>query len=253
MLKKSLALLALTLSLTVNAAHYVITDLGGFGGAAGSFASGVNDYGVVVGSAWTADNGIRAFRYAGTLQMLSTNSSQAFAINNNGEIVGRDLGNSLYYSDSTGLTLFGGIGSAYDINRHSTVVGYNHGSTGYIYQNGEQTLVGGTASIRRINDSDNRIDYAGSAQYSFYEDGISYSLTGPEGGLTIAQDLNNNNQVVGYTKGVDGYYDMFLFQDEMMDTFGLDGNHIYSRAINDSGIIVGEYGTPSFCIQFIYQ
>src|SRR5512135_2618138 len=69
-----------------------MTDLGTLGGAVGSWASGINDCGQVIGQSYTAAGELHAFLYsAGAMTDLGTlggTASYATAINNRGQIIG---------------------------------------------------------------------------------------------------------------------------------------------------------------------
>jgi probable HAF family extracellular repeat protein len=123
-------------------------DLGGLTGptmTGSSFAKAINDDGQIAG--YTQDNaGLgHAFLMAnGTAVDLGLTNSEAYAINNNGDIVGK-FGFSaarafLYKADGTTVTLSNSTSIASDINDSGSIVGSTKGFTGsyraFLYSDG---------------------------------------------------------------------------------------------------------------------
>jgi probable HAF family extracellular repeat protein len=162
-----------------------MNDLGTLGGAY-SYARGINDQGQVAGFSYIGNdysNDERAFLYEnGQMKNLGTlpggKTSRAYAVNNNGQVVGENRTNSdivhafLYENGQMNDlgTLGGTYSTAQDINDQGQVVGYA-GATGsdqthaFVYENGQMRDLG--------------------------------TLPGDPNGATLAYSINNNGQVVG--------------------------------------------------------
>lgn len=109
-----------------------MVDLGTLGGAE-SWASGINDSGTVVGVSTMADGGVHAFLYAGGA-MVDLNpdggNSEAFDINNAGQVVGKGKGGGFIYANGVMTDLDAliapgewHIASAVGINDRGQIVG----------------------------------------------------------------------------------------------------------------------------------
>jgi probable HAF family extracellular repeat protein len=124
------------------------TTLGTLGGGLTSVGTDVNELGVVVGYATRADGVERAFlAFGGTMVDLGAlggeGTSQAYGMNDKGDIVGTSNGHAFIYTNgqmvdlndyidpSLGMTLV----SAYGINNMGQIVGYGTG-VDYIADNG---------------------------------------------------------------------------------------------------------------------
>jgi probable HAF family extracellular repeat protein len=244
---------ALSISSTADAATYRIYDLGTFGGSR-SVASGINDSGVVVGTAYDASNGRHAFWYDGgnTLHMVSPDAQQAFGINNAGQIVGRNTGSAFIYDNGAVTTL--AADTAYDINENAVAVGYARSTTNYAfsYDNGVMTNLGtlpdaSTSSARAINDNGVIVGSSNSNAF-IYENGQIQDLLPNISRNNFAMDINNNNQVLGYYRNLDGQWDAFITENGSMTSYDFDGANTTAYAINQQGAWVGSYqsGSMSF-------
>ena len=211
-------------------------DLGTFLGGNYSFATGINDDGVIVGYANDASNAHFAFRYEnGVMENLGTlpgrradaYGSIAYDVNNHGQIVGAS-GTASYYAHAilydNGVmqdlgTVFGpGVNSdAMSINDLGQVAGYWGNATvgyrGFLYSEGEMhdlgMLPGGSDVIARsINATGWIVGSAKDAQgnqRAFLFDGTSImdlnTLLAPDDAsnwvLTGASDINDARQIVG--------------------------------------------------------
>lgn len=206
----------------------VMTDLGTLGGTS-SFAYDINNTGHVVGSAAVALGVTHAFLYSdGTMTDLGVlggaeNFSEAYAINDNGQIVGFSSAGSQYefyqhaFLYSNGImsdlgTLGGQYSWARGINNSGQVVGesYTVGNVyqhAFLYSDGVMTDLGVLAQYRSssakdINDIGQVVGFAttaANATHAFlYSNGVMSDLGTLEGmASSWATDINNNGQVVG--------------------------------------------------------
>jgi probable HAF family extracellular repeat protein len=205
------------------------------------------------------------------------NSSQAFAINNRGQVVGMSSvagGNSHAFLYSNGaMADLGLLGDgqlstiAGDINDSGHIVGHSFGNGGinqaFLYRNGVMTDLGalGTAGANgsSVNNSDHVVGMSGDAtsqQRAFlWSNGAMRdlgSLTGSVG-YGYAYGINDNDQVVGTSVDANGTVRGFLWQNGEMSSLGdLDKGLGYSFAfaINNPAQVVGysglgEYGNPA--------
>lgn len=206
--------------------------------------------------------------------------SQATAINDSGQIVGRSfeggLTHAFLYSNGqmTDLgTLPGGTYSvANGINASGQIVGSsntpNSGGHAFLYSNGQMndlgTLPGGfSSSGTGINDSGQIVgysDYANSRGYNHafvYSNGQMTDLgTLPGGNESEAYGINDSDQIVGYAAVAYPNGHAFLYSNGQMSDLGtLPGDTSSSATgINVSGQVVGYSDIPSggFLHAFLY-
>lgn len=233
------------------AIQYTIQDLGTFGGNS-SFASAINNHGVVVGTAYDENNDINAFIYDGDLKRIDPQARQAFGINDNGTVVGSvTLGAFSYSSTNNNFSLLGNqTDSAYDINNNETIVGYVRSSTNYAfsYTDGNLTNLGilpGSYTSGAYGINDNGVIVGNSSTKAFvYQDNQLTSLEPTLGDFSFALDINNNDIITGYYRNSDNLYDSFFVKDgELLSFVDFNGYNTFSQAINDNGLSVGRYTT----------
>lgn len=264
-------LLAVFLVNTAVAVQYEIIDLGTLGGAY-SRARGVNDFGQVVGwSSYDTSGKQHAFLYDnGTMYDLGIlgcptsgcadeGRSEAWSINNSGQIVGRSDGHAFLYENGvmSDLGTLGGTTSrAYDINNSGLIVGDSDNAQTYgqafLYSGGTMQGIGSNfthawgindagliVGNQRVNVGDTHYRHA-----SLY-DGNTWNDLGTLDGFTgsLATDINNIGQVVGYSENPNAYTQAFLYDGGVMSALTLGGNNSYAWSINDSGQIVGTSST----------
>jgi len=266
------------------ASMYTVTDLGDFGFAPIPIA--INDTGQIVGSSGfliPSNNGLlpsvedgRAFVWEngmfsdlGNLANLEGFSSEAFDINDLGQIVGRsevdssDLFGFDYPSHAflwengtmTDLGTFGGVNSsAFGINNRGQIVGSVENNSGeeraFLWEDGMisdlGTLGGSTSVAVRINDSSQIVGGAETSsgnQHAFlWENGVITDLGTLGGSSSTAFDLNNSGQVVGHAdlEGSSNHH-AFLWQDGTMTDLGTldDLPTSEGNGINNAGQVVG--------------
>jgi fibronectin-binding autotransporter adhesin len=213
-----------------------MTDLGSLPGGLGSYATGINDSGTVVGYARIA-NDDHAFSYSdGTMTDLGT------------------LGGTSSY--------------AFGINDSGTVVGYSHTPLGYFHAFSDPTdtpgamvdlgtLPGGLQSFAEgINNSGTVVGEAGTSGGSYhafsYSDGTMTDLGTLGGSNSNANAVNNSGVIVGSAQTSNGGYDAFIYSNGVMsDLNSLAVNlpkswtSLNAIGINNFSDIVG-FGTNAY-------
>jgi probable HAF family extracellular repeat protein len=265
-------------------------DLGTFGGPA-SVAFSVNARGDVVGQSDTPDldsNGVEYISVAfladregvhnlGTLPGF--NHSQAYGVNNRGQVVGwtynqdpaipfRTLPTfrAFLYHKGTMVdigTLGGATSIARSINDSGRIVGSSRifAQTvsaqeihAFVYEHGEMTDLGTLpgftyAEALAINNRGQIVGHSGATRSSprvgfLYDRGVM-SAIGTLGGVSsTAWAINDRGQVVGWSRTASGETHAFLYERGRMRDLGtLGGSYSLAFGINNRGDIVGESET----------
>jgi probable HAF family extracellular repeat protein len=210
--------LLLLLAIPVGAlgeAAYTITSIGGY-------PRGINDLGQVVGDGafiWLPEPAYGL--PAGTGYLVSMDGwprSFAFAINNQGKVVGH-------------------VADAQSAN-----------TRGFIWQNGSMVLIDSSAfSCTAINGAGDIVGGNGS-DGAFIRHGntidILPGITSPQH-TTYPQGINDLGQVVGWSGGQDGSPHAVIWQNGVPTDIGVGRAY----AINESGAVVGEGGQSAFLWQ----
>jgi probable HAF family extracellular repeat protein len=221
---------------------------------------------IPVATARTATTKAKTPRYSITdLGTLGGSSSSASSINNRGQIVGSSLlsgdvvSHAFLFSRRQMIDLFPGSGNllsfANDINNRGQIVG-SLGSQAFLYSRGHATpisLGGANSAAFGINDKGEVVGEASPAgadldTHAFlYRHGQTIDLTpalpgGEFGQFSIAQDINNRGDVIGYVSPFELFPQPFLWRRGTLTDLPLilPGDDIAIPArINNSGEVVG--------------
>jgi probable HAF family extracellular repeat protein len=172
---------------------------------------GINNSDNIVGIYFGTNHS--SFLYANgsftTIEVPGVTITEAFGINDSGDIVGsyRDnmgMTHGFLYSNGKFTTLdFPGasVTVAYDINNLGTIVGYADGR-GFLYANGSFTTIPGFSAIYGINDNgdmvgDDGVIYVGGTLTKVNVPGI------PSPNVLEARGINNAGIIVGLYQGND--------------------------------------------------
>ncbi|XLZ72188.1 HAF repeat-containing protein [Massilia sp. SR12] len=241
-------------------------DIGTFGGRE-SIAAAINDAGWVTGSAQTAGNHWRAYRFhkkSGLRQLdtLGGASSTGTAINEHGHVVGHaDTYDGHYHAFvDTGITMldlgtFGGKNSyALGVNTHGAVVGAADRANGFrqafVYKPGigkvEIPDVGARHSIATgINDHGvvvGAMQMPNHTWHAFRYDGArTIDLGAMVGnGSSMATAINNRGDIVGNVRYPSRDTPLaFIYSDGKMQVRDNFGKLDLARRITDDGQVIG--------------
>ncbi len=222
--------------------------------------SAINDKGQVVGTSTNIGVSGRIFVYSdGKTQDIGVKGG-ASDINNKGQVVGGLNGSAFLYSDGTTTIINSNNAIAYGINDKGQVVGYSGDpERAFLYDKGTISGLGtlppyNSSSANAIND---KRYVVGSLFYNdfppvydtsafLYTDRMGITNLGrllPTDIFSSASDINNKDQVVGYSGSFNGYR-AFFYDGRLQDLNNLippDSGFTlnYANAINDKGQIVG--------------
>ena len=246
----------------VHAQEYTIEVIQDAVGIEAAFATGINNNGVVVGTCWKPNFGLRAFKYEnGIMNVINFSGSTYYhplSISDNDNYVGTvDLPNFVTkgFFNSVFLPTLGSDDSwASDINNSDQILGTTSDTQIrylVIYENGQiiHSYPFPDGSTEAINDSGfvTGADFPGGSFgrayiYNYEENQFNYlPVIGVE--TFEAFDINNLNQIVGYFYDTDSTVAGFIWED---NDYTILPTKSVANAINDSGVVVGGYRPINF-------
>jgi len=197
--------------------------------------------------------------------------SQAFGVNNSGQVVGEayvstGAYNAFLYSTGEMLDLgtLGGFGSqANGINASSQIVGALD-TNAFLYRNGTMQNLGSlggsygsealaiNAAGEVVGDaytSGNVFDHA-----FLYTNGVMADLGTLGGGYSRASGINSSGQIVGAARTRDNAEHAFIYTNGSMTDLGtLSGVYSYAWGINDYGEVIGQADTTRSTHAFLFS
>jgi len=229
--------------------YYKPIGLGTPLGGSFSKANAINNTGQIVGMDRMPAGIGHAFLYEdGAMKDLGTlglgpfpNSTIAYAINDNGQIVGANVGETttIFIYENGEMRAFAKGASAKAINNSGTIVGTSGGKAVIIEEWNIVDLgigigTGSTAEAAAINNSGlitGTVSLGSTHQGFLYDNGNVTYFGLSLGQYTYPYGINDSGQIVGSCDGAP-----FLYENGVMVDLGLQGN---AWAINNSGQIVG--------------
>jgi probable HAF family extracellular repeat protein len=243
-------------------------SLGGKGTGAVVHHNSITADGKVAGTIDARDGSLHAFLYDGTkmidLGTMGGAGSEAHAINQRGQVVGRAYGQGwsrafLYDGTMRDLGTFGGADAlAADINESGQVTGYATAADGvrhaFVYRDGLLNLLKtpGIASTGWVINGSGQVagDFqnGNSDQLAFFDEacGCVRPLGTLGGAESLVYGLNDAGHVIGVSDTAAGQRHAFLYRDGAMKDLGtLGGAGSFAAAINEAGLVVGDADTAS--------
>jgi probable HAF family extracellular repeat protein len=243
----------------------IALSLGGKGTEAVVHHNGITADGKVAGTIDTRDGSLHAFLYDGKtmidLGAMGGTASEAHAINQRGQVVGRAFGPGwsrafLYDGAMHDLGNFGGAEAlAADVNESGQVTGYATGADGarhaFLYRDGQlKQLTMPGASVGWVINGAGQVagDFQGSGrtQLGFFDEscGCVRPLGTLGGAESLVYGLNDAGHVIGVSDTAAGQRHAFVYRDGVMTDLGtFGGAGSFAAAINASGLVVGDADT----------
>lgn len=228
-------------------------------------AQAINRRGDVLGD---LDGNPALWRHAAITRLSALPGSEAWALNDRGQVVGRqwidgDYRPTLWHKGKAIQlgSLEGGGGTATAINNRGQIVGMSKMSSGnynaFLWHKGVMidlgTLPGHLMWPKIINERGQVMGEWGGERTFFWEKGVIADI-GTFGGETYSGSMNDRGQIVGYSNGPGGEHG-FLWENGVMTrlgdpTNGLPFNFI-PHVINNRGQIAGSYYDESFMLNTV--
>ena len=248
----------------LRAAQRTVVDLPQLPGGFGTSAIAINDRGEIAGTSGTASGLPHAVLWShGAVADLGilpiSTQSAALSINNRGQVVGygdTPTGQHAILWDHGAIVDLGplepgGSGLARHINNRGQVVGEGEsaatGTThGVVWQNGTVIDLGAGDAFTN-NDRGEVVGFLTVGGAFLWRDGRTRLLgTLPGGGFSVANDINQHGQVVGWAE-VRNTSHGFIWAGRAMEDLGAlpGGVGSIANAINDRGQVVGSAGTAN--------
>ena len=242
---------------------YVIARLGALS-SQGSYPSGINNLGQVVGYYRTDAGSMRAFLSSGgvMIDLGTLGGGEAYArdINDLGQVVGEATTASgewhaFLWDSASGMqdlgTLGGATSCAYAINELGQIVGYANDGTSlraFVYEDGMMSPVVGSeyyqSGVFDVNDDGQMsgviVPYTGDPSAVVIDSGEMVDLGAAVAGGTQAWNINNAGMVTGYAWGSGAYRSFVYAAGYYVDIGSLPGFHdTYVYGLNEHGMAVG--------------
>jgi probable HAF family extracellular repeat protein len=242
-MKKLLLILILMASIAVasqgSTTEYTVTNLGTLDGR--SIAESINDSGQIAGYYWTLsgdrpylwENGIMV-----DLGILGGNNSYAYAINDDGQVVGSSGGSAFLWENGELTNLGGDDSFAVGINNSGQVIGADHSgfTSAVLWENGNMNNIGTLPGDKKsqgvgINNSGHVVGYSwGSTVRSFrLRNNVMTDL-----GAVMVTGINDNGKIIGYSGP-----DAFIWVNGTITDLGSLGGNTYAKGLNNLDQVVG--------------
>jgi len=236
-----------------SAMEYTVTDLGTLDGR--SIAESINDSEQIAGYYWTS-SGDRPFLWEnGTmidLGILGGNNSYAYAINDNGQVVGSSGGNAFLWENGELANLGGEDSVAVGINNSGQAIGTDHAglTSAVLWEDGNRINLGTLPGDKKsqgvgINNSGHVVGYSwDSAVRSFrLRNSVMTDL-----GAIMVTGINDNGKIIGYSGS-----DAFIWVNGTITILGSLGGITYAKGLNNLDQIVGWSHTGSANHAFLWE
>jgi probable HAF family extracellular repeat protein len=223
---------------------YQALDLGTLGGPS-SYATGMNDHGVVVGDADTADGQRHGFLWrAGTMTDLGDFSPTD--VNNADEVVGTRDGGAYLWARGRFTALGGNMTFPTAINDRRVVVGMTVVGSGRAVPGVWARGAVRTLPLLEVADINDRGQIAGEQVFGsggphasiWYRNRVA-DLGADESDLSRAVGINERGWVVGLTSSANGTERGALWRAGRRTDLGdLGGGYTHAVAVNDEGVVL---------------
>lgn len=227
---------------------WMLVDIGTLGGP-GSYGAAVSDNGIVVGCSDVNPSGEHAFIYRnGAIEDLGTGGGAAdgaacaLAVNNSGVVAGRSATGELVMWSGGAVTKLGIHGNVAAMNDAGAIVG-SYKDTGveraFVYRDGHVADVADLAAPSFATSINTNGDVVGSAngRAFLYSNGSARDLGTLGGSNSVAKDINDLGQIVGFSSDTHGQPAPFLYQGSMSALPG--GSYSEAIGINNRSQMIG--------------